>query len=99
MASLSPRAAALIGLAANLIARLLQKYRWIAYVGLAIIHYVACEMIYRGTLELIGASVRPRSQTCQASTMAMISKAKRPRPIMPLLVATRIGVNYFRVLT
>ena len=48
---------ALIGLAANLIARLLQKHRWIAYVGLAIILYVACEMIYRGALELIGASV------------------------------------------
>lgn len=47
---------ALMGLAANLIARLLQKHRWIAYVGLAIILYVACEMIYRGTLELITAS-------------------------------------------
>ena len=48
---------ALMGLAANLMAHLLQKHRWIAYVGLAIIHYVACEMIYRGALELIGASV------------------------------------------
>jgi YjbE family integral membrane protein len=47
---------ALMGLAANLIARLLQKHRWIAYAGLAIILYVACDMIYRGTLELIGAS-------------------------------------------
>jgi YjbE family integral membrane protein len=47
---------ALMGLAANLIASLLQKHRWIAYIGLAIILYVACEMIYRGTLELIGAS-------------------------------------------
>ena len=48
---------ALMGLAANLIATLLQKHRWIAYVGLAIILYVACEMIYRGALELIAASV------------------------------------------
>lgn len=47
---------ALMGLAANLIARLLQKHRWIAYAGLTIIFYVACEMIYRGTLQLIGAS-------------------------------------------
>jgi YjbE family integral membrane protein len=47
---------ALMGLAANLIARLLQKHRWIAYVGLAIVLYVACEMIYRGSVELIGAS-------------------------------------------
>ena len=42
----------LMGVAANLIGRLLQKYRWIAYVGLAIILYVACEMIYRGVYEL-----------------------------------------------
>jgi YjbE family integral membrane protein len=43
---------ALMGLAAGLIARLLQKHRWIAYIGLAIILYVACEMIYRGAYEL-----------------------------------------------
>src|SRR5690349_12067596 len=41
---------ALMGLAANYIANLLQKHRWIAYVGLAIIVYVAAEMIYRGWL-------------------------------------------------
>jgi YjbE family integral membrane protein len=43
---------ALMGLAASFIARLLQKHRWIAYVGLAIILYVALEMIYRGILEI-----------------------------------------------
>ncbi len=43
---------ALMGIAANLIARLIQKQRWIAYVGLAIILYVACDMIYRGAYEL-----------------------------------------------
>jgi YjbE family integral membrane protein len=43
---------ALMGLAASFIARLLQKYRWIAYVGLAIILYVALDMIYRGIMEL-----------------------------------------------
>jgi YjbE family integral membrane protein len=43
---------ALMGVAANLVARLLQKHRWIAYVGLAIIFYVACDMIYRGAHEL-----------------------------------------------
>jgi YjbE family integral membrane protein len=42
---------ALMGLAANFIARLLQNHRWIAYVGLAVIVYVALDMIYRGTLE------------------------------------------------
>jgi YjbE family integral membrane protein len=42
----------LMGVAANWVARLLQKHRWIAYVGVAIIFYVACEMIYRGAHEL-----------------------------------------------
>jgi YjbE family integral membrane protein len=46
---------ALMGIAADLIGRLLQKHRWIAYFGLAIILYVACEMIYRGAHEVIGA--------------------------------------------
>ena len=43
---------ALMGVAADLIARSLQKHRWIAYVGLAIVLYVACEMIYRGAYEM-----------------------------------------------
>jgi YjbE family integral membrane protein len=43
---------ALMGIAASFIARLLQKHRWIAYVGLAIILYVALEMIYRGAMEV-----------------------------------------------
>lgn len=43
---------ALMGLAATVIAKLLQKHRWIAYVGLAIILYVALDTIYRGVLEV-----------------------------------------------
>ena len=43
---------ALMGIAADFIGRLLHRHRWIAYVGLAIILYVACEMIYRGIHEL-----------------------------------------------
>jgi YjbE family integral membrane protein len=42
----------LMGIAATFIARLLQKYPWIAYVGLAVIVYVALGMVYRGALEL-----------------------------------------------
>jgi YjbE family integral membrane protein len=52
---------ALMGIAANLIGRLIQTHRWIAYLGLAVILYVACDMIYRGTLELrpaIGAGLQ-----------------------------------------
>ena len=43
---------ALMGLAANFIARLLQRHHWIGYVGLAIILYVAADMIWRGAHEL-----------------------------------------------
>jgi predicted tellurium resistance membrane protein TerC len=43
---------ALMGLAASFIAGLLQKHRWIAYVGLAIILYVALDMCYRGVQEV-----------------------------------------------
>jgi YjbE family integral membrane protein len=42
----------LMGVAASFIARLLQNHRWIAYGGLAVILYVAIEMIYRGTHEV-----------------------------------------------
>lgn len=44
---------AMMGLAATYIARLLQRFRWIAYLGLAIILYVALEMIYRGGHEVL----------------------------------------------
>jgi YjbE family integral membrane protein len=43
---------ALMGMAASFIARLLQKHRWIAFVGLAVILYVALDMIYRGAVEV-----------------------------------------------
>ena len=38
----------LMALAANLIARFIERHRWIAYVGLAVIVYVAGTMIYHG---------------------------------------------------
>lgn len=44
---------ALMGLAASFIAGLLNKYRWIAFVGLAIIFYVAGHMIYEGMYEVM----------------------------------------------
>lgn len=43
---------ALMGLAATWIARLLDRHRWIAYVGLLIILYVSLDMIYRGSFEV-----------------------------------------------
>jgi YjbE family integral membrane protein len=45
----------LMGLAANLISRLLETYRWIAWVGLLIVVYVALNMIWHGGHEVAGA--------------------------------------------
>src|SRR5690606_20701359 len=44
---------ALMGLAATFIAKLLNRYRWIAYVGLAIVLYVALHMIWDGGRSVI----------------------------------------------
>jgi YjbE family integral membrane protein len=43
---------ALMAAAATLVAKLLARHRWVAWLGLAIILYVAVEMIWRGALEL-----------------------------------------------
>jgi len=45
----------LMGVAATLIANLLNRHRWIAWVGLIIILYVAGSMIYSGTSEVAEA--------------------------------------------
>jgi YjbE family integral membrane protein len=41
----------LMGLAANLVAKLVQRYRWIAWGGLIMILYVAAKMIYDGIVD------------------------------------------------
>ena len=46
---------ALMGAAANIIARLLERYRWISYVGLAIVLYVALSMIWLGGTDVMKA--------------------------------------------
>lgn len=42
---------ALMGIAANVIAKYIERFRWIAYVGLAVIVYVAVKMIYEGVVD------------------------------------------------
>ncbi|MDK2761890.1 MAG: TerC family protein [Sphingopyxis sp.] len=44
-------AVALMGIAANIIAKYIERYRWIAYIGLAVIVYVAVKMIYEGWVD------------------------------------------------
>jgi YjbE family integral membrane protein len=43
----------LMGLAANLVAKLVQRFRWIAWIGLALILYVALRMIWDGWHDLL----------------------------------------------
>lgn len=42
---------ALMGIAANVLARYIERHRWIAYVGLLVILYVAGKMIYDGIVD------------------------------------------------
>jgi YjbE family integral membrane protein len=58
----------LMGVAASFIARLLHKFRWIAWVGLVIILYVAVRMLYEGVDQLVG------------HTLPMIPLIKGPPP-------------------
>jgi len=45
----------LMGVAANLLARVLERQRWVAWVGLLIVLYVAVTMIWHGGFEVAGA--------------------------------------------
>ncbi len=47
---------ALMAFAATLVANLLEKYHWLAYAGLAVVAYVALDMIWRGGHEVYGAA-------------------------------------------
>jgi predicted tellurium resistance membrane protein TerC len=44
---------ALMGVAASWIARLLHRFRWIGYLGLAIVLYVALHMMWEGHRDLV----------------------------------------------
>jgi YjbE family integral membrane protein len=44
---------ALMGVASTIVARLLDRYPWIAWIGLAIVTIVALRMIYDGSTEVL----------------------------------------------
>jgi predicted tellurium resistance membrane protein TerC len=46
----------LMAVAANFIARILDRHHWVAWIGFAIILYVAGDMIWDGTQEVVGAT-------------------------------------------
>jgi YjbE family integral membrane protein len=48
----------LMGVAANIIARYIERYRWIAWIGLLVILWVAVKMIYEG-IENVAPHVAP----------------------------------------
>ena len=48
---------AMMAVAANYIAKLLERHHWIAYIGLLVVAYVAGDMIYRGVIEVGVAAV------------------------------------------
>ncbi len=47
---------ALMAIAATYIAKLLQRYHWIAYLGLGVIFFVSLDMIVRGSTEVMHAA-------------------------------------------
>jgi len=49
----------LMGAAATVVERLLRKYEWLAYIGLAIIMYVALDMVGSGGKDLLAYIERP----------------------------------------
>ena len=51
---------ALMGLAANIIANYIDRYRWIAWLGLIVILWVAGRMIYDGIVDRSGRCPRLR---------------------------------------
>ena len=57
---------ALMGFAATFIARLLNRHRWIAWVGLLIILYVAAQMIWSGAREVQCVSGGSTIAQCRA---------------------------------
>jgi len=53
----------LMAIASHLIAGLLVKYRWITWIGLLIVFWVAVDMIYEGTHEVITERAQGSSET------------------------------------
>jgi predicted tellurium resistance membrane protein TerC len=49
----------LMGIAASLVARLLTRFRWLAWVGLGIVLYVSLTMIYAGSFQVLNHVSHP----------------------------------------
>ena len=78
----------LMGVAATYIAKLLHRFRWIGYVGLVIVLYVALHMIWDGyrasvVRTLNWPSTTPRSQPSCRSSRPRWPNTARPKPTRP----------------
>lgn len=60
-----------MAVASAFIAKLLARYHWITWIGLAVIFYVALEMIWKGTHQ-VGCSFVPQ-QICESGVLATLS--------------------------
>jgi YjbE family integral membrane protein len=65
-------AVVLMAVAATYIAKLLARFPWITWIGLAIIVYVALDMMWRGSLEIACAYVS--AQTCAHGLVSAVSE-------------------------
>ena len=66
---------ALMAVAAQLIARLIDRHRWIAYVGLAIVLVVAGKMIWEGGHEVFARTCTPPPETVDGQAAARMPAA------------------------
>src|SRR3546814_8585671 len=66
---------ALMGLAANILAKYIERYRWIAYVGLLVILYVAGKMIYDGLIDPQVGLMRSEEHTSELQSLMRNSYA------------------------
>ena len=84
-------AVALMGIAANIIARYIERYHWIAYVGLVVILYVAGKMIYEGWVDpqvaLGRCSADGRGEAPCADTIFALSSGRPPAAIAIIRVS------------
>ena len=73
-------AVALMGVAANVIAKYIERYRWIAYVGLLVILYVAGKMIWEGWSTTSAGRCSPDGERARPATRSSRCRAAaRPR--------------------
>ena len=89
-------AVALMGLAANIIARYIERYRWIAYVGLAVIVYVAVKMIYEGWVDPMWAWPAVRVMTGAGRAAIPSSRLSSGRPPAAIAVVRTSGPRPLR---